>query len=527
MPQAHWVAVSVFVASLLPVAPALASTLVPPGNLTQSRWTTAGNPYILTGDVTIPAGQALLIDAGVRVEVQSGDVLTGGTDGVRTEFIVNGHLTIAGTADHPVVFTASATGGTWYGIRGDSAEALIVNYVVVTDALRCITATSSLSLFGARLEPTADGVGITQSSGEISVNAVYVKGGLTGFNLFEVSGYVSNIILERNTLYGMFLRGRGAQTLTITNATIHRAATAVFLLGDLDVDVRNSTITNFVQGGIEGSGITGVSLTHNNVYPAANAYRNITAGPSSISANPLFVSDTDFHLTIPSPLRDQGTNTSAPGNDADGQPRMTPENPFVDIGAYELTLPARPVVDAGVDRTLTADATGTATATLAGSATAGSFGTLTSVRWLEGTTVLGTNATLTTTLLGGRHILTLEATDNFGQTSTDSVTVDVLLSVAAPGPTGPPGPQGPAGPPGPQGEQGIQGPPGPAGPAGPQGPVGPQGPAGDALITGTVLLLTPGATPPNGFIRIGSTKLPMVNTAGKAALVDVVIYVKQ
>lgn len=57
--------------------------------------------------------------------------------------------------------------------------------------------------------------------------------------------------------------------------------------------------------------------------------------------------------------------------------------------------------------------------------------------------------------------------------------------------------------------------------------MGPQGPAGESLTTGAVLMLTAGATPPSGFVRIGATKLPMVNTAGKAALVDVVIYVKQ
>ena len=46
-------------------------------------------------------------------------------------------------------------------------------------------------------------------------------------------------------------------------------------------------------------------------------------------------------------------------------------------------------------------------------------------------------------------------------------------------------------------------------------------------MTGAVVMLTAGTTPPAGFTRIGTTKLPMVSATGKAALVDVVIYVKQ
>ena len=54
--------------------------------------------------------------------------------------------------------------------------------------------------------------------------------------------------------------------------------------------------------------------------------------------------------------------------------------------------------------------------------------------------MLGATARLTVSLIGGRHVLTLLATDNFNQTATDTVIVDVLLSVAGEGSTGPAGP---------------------------------------------------------------------------------------
>ena len=41
------------------------------------------------------------------------------------------------------------------------------------------------------------------------------------------------------------------------------------------------------------------------------------------------------------------------------------------------------------------------------------------------------------------------------------------------------------------------------------------------------MTLVEGATPPAGFVRLGSTKLPMLNPQGRLIVVDVAIYVKQ
>lgn len=542
MSQVRGLFVAVFVISLFVVVPAVASTTVPPGNLTTQTWTAAGSPYILTGDVTVPFGETLTIEAGTRVEVQASDASASGGFPNLIEFGVFGALVLNGTPANPVVFAPATTGGTWWGISlFQQQNGVAISNVVISGAFRSINTASSLSVVGARLESAPGGTGIDYAGAEIHLDAVHVIGGEVGLRLFQTSGSITNVIVERTTAQGIAIQHKGAEKLYVANSTIHNAFFGIGVTGDLDVDIRNTTITGSgVVGIIRLNGSTGsVTLSHNNVYPSTNAYQGIEAGPSSISVDPLFASATDFHLTSASPLIDKGTATLAPTFDADGRSRQTSDDPLVDIGAFEFLFPPDPVVNAGPDYVLTADATGRATATLSGSASAGSTATLTSVRWLEGTTVLGTGATLTTALVGGRHILTLEAVDNFGQTSTDTATVDVLLSVAAggvPGPTGPAGPAGPqgpagpagpAGPVGPRGPIGLTGPQGLAGPIGATGPQGPAGPAGDGLTTGAVLMLSAGATPPAGFVRIGSTKLPMVNNLGKAALVDVVIYVKQ
>ena len=255
-----------------------------------------------------------------------------------------------------------------------------------------------------------------------------------------------------------------------------------------------------------------------------------------MSVDPQFVAPLsgNFRLKFGSLLIDAGTDVNAPDYDADGNPRHTTSDPLVDIGAYEFVLPPDPIVNAGADQVVTAGDTGTASVTLAGTASAGGGASLAQVQWIEGTTVLGSGPTLTTSLGGGRHVLTLRATDNFNQTAIDSVIVDVLLSTAGaqgpmgpPGPPGPPGEQGPQGPPGPPGAQGLQGPPGEPGPQGLQGPPGERGPEGPGLVTGAVLTLVAGAAPPAGFVKIGTTKLAMLNLSGKPAVIDVAIYVKQ
>jgi hypothetical protein len=96
-----------------------------------------------------------------------------------------------------------------------------------------------------------------------------------------------------------------------------------------------------------------------------------------------------------------------------------------------------------------------------------------------------------------------------------------VCQVGPPGPSGPQGPQGPAGPEGPMGSQGAQG------PAGPEGPMGPQGRDGVGLTTGAVLFLRPGATPPAGFARIGTTKVPVLDDSGKLKSIDLEVFIKQ
>ena len=553
-------AVGVLVASLIPARPAAAATNVPPGNVTTQTWTAAGSPYVLSGDITIPSGETLTIEAGARVDVQPADASASGFAETLVEIVVEGALIVSGTGELPVRFSAlpnpTGSAGRWSGIR--SVGVATSTYMSITgaviygayDPVRSFLA--PLVVRNSYIEQFPGARGISQVDGEVTIDAVHVTGGANALGMSGAWGSITNVIAEEHHDRAIFVSNAAAAPLRIANVTIDSSRIGLFLVSPLNLDIRNSNISNSQQYGVYRFGETGgVAMTHNNVYPAANAYFNIEAGPSSISLHPRFVSGSNLRLKPDSPLINAGTTAEAPDHDADGHPRMTLLSPGVDIGAYEFTLPPPPTANAGPDQTVTADATGMASVTLTGSGAPSGWAQLSSRRWMKGTTVLNVNQwNVVTNLIGGRHILTLQVTDNFGQTTSDTVIVDVLLSVAtgAAGPQGPAGPPGPAGPAGPQGDigpqgpagadglqgpegqqgpQGLQGLPGAQGPAGPAGAPGPQGPPGEALTKGSILTLVAGSIPPPGFVQIGTVKLPMVNPAGKLIVIDAVVYRKE
>jgi len=71
--------------------------------ITNTTWTAANSPYILTDDVTINEGITLTIEPGVTVMGEIGTLLA-----------VNGRLEAIGTPSQPITFTSSID--SWAGL---------------------------------------------------------------------------------------------------------------------------------------------------------------------------------------------------------------------------------------------------------------------------------------------------------------------------------------------------------------------------------------------------------------------------
>lgn len=86
-------------------------TTILPGDVS-GTWTISGSPYNVTGDITIPNGETLIIEPGVTVNFQGFYI-----------FAVQGRLLAMGTQTDSIRFTASNTTEGWRGIRFISTPA--------------------------------------------------------------------------------------------------------------------------------------------------------------------------------------------------------------------------------------------------------------------------------------------------------------------------------------------------------------------------------------------------------------------
>jgi hypothetical protein len=348
--------------------PAMAAgTLVPGGDLPTQTWTEAGSPYVVQGDVTIPAGTVLTLQWGTIVQFAESDALASGDDVDRVELIVEGSLVVAGTSSQPVTMQPAigAAAGTWHGVivraTADSASIQFLRQFGAQDGIRSYAPGSTLAVSDSTFSRNANagifleagrpsitdveirdsgGSGLVtapSSSAAPTLNRITVAGsGIDGLRLAATSGTptLTNSTVGGNARYGIFKNGSGA-SLNVASSTFYENGRALVRNDSSSVTIRDSILANS-GGGDDPDCSGGLSSAGHNLIENASLCGAVDG------------SDLTGQDALLLPLADNGgpTRTQSPGS----------ESPAIDAGSDSC-----PAFDQrGVSRPADGDADGTA-----------------------------------------------------------------------------------------------------------------------------------------------------------------------
>jgi cysteine-rich repeat protein len=262
---------------LVPSA-AFAQTTIMGGNVINEVWSLSESPINVQGDITVPAGAFLEIEAGVVVRFATSDGAMSGGDPGECEMRVAGRLTVNGTATAPVVFDSTGTStGVWDGIilaAGSSASTIRHAHVREAEtALRVEATPTALE----DLVLTMNTFGIEALAPATVVRSIFQA------NVIGVRSLAGATSIDHSTFYSnsdAVVVDGGNTTITGTIITNH---------SDDAIDVNSGTAT----------------IRSSNVWSNGTMFEGtVTSDTTVFSANPIYVSaPTNLRLTSNSPSR--------------------------------------------------------------------------------------------------------------------------------------------------------------------------------------------------------------------------------
>ncbi len=324
------VVVGALAVAALAAGEARADTTITGGNIVNQTWTTAGSPYVVQGDITVPPGAFLTIEAGVVVKFASGDMQSSGLDASRTEMTINGTLSVNGTAASPVTIQGqTASSGIWYGIvLTGSATSATISHATIDNAYRGIftQSTGTVAITDTTVRGTSShGVYITAGAPTLSRVTVSDAAGYAIYVASTGAAAITDSLIVNNKNHAVLVSSTSSTGTSLTGCTLDNNASGYAVYSNNSsarVYVKNSIITGNSRGVYEYSGV--IQTSYSDVWGNTSYdYYGVSAGTGDLSSNPLYVGSGNRRLTSNSPARFAGDT----GSDIGALPYTTDATP--------------------------------------------------------------------------------------------------------------------------------------------------------------------------------------------------------
>ena len=224
-----------------------------------SARTWEGDVYAL-GDVTVPDGGSLEIEAGTYVKVFNDDLAATGADAARIELNVDGELIISGTEADPVTIHpwTQTTSEDWAGIYFSSdSEGGTFSYCTIGYAEFVIDSYAPIEIDDSTIRGASDAlVSIWNSTLDIDDSEISLSNG-DCIRLDDSDATIDDTVVDNCVGYGLYMSGNGALNITQSQ----------FLDGNVGAYVENNTTNGTISETLFDDNVIGLSY-YNSTKPA-------------------------------------------------------------------------------------------------------------------------------------------------------------------------------------------------------------------------------------------------------------------
>jgi hypothetical protein len=231
----------------------VAQTSVSGGIYSNTTWTLANSPYLITNNIVVFPGVTLTIEPGVEVLV-----MENGMSGTQYYIETRGQINMVGTPEAPITFrseTAPTTVGAWAGIKIKNSQggSINYNYVNMSNAVSCFDYDGTMPSL----------IQLNQCNFSYNGNAVLVG---------------TDIIAEDCIFIGNDMAVYGWSGFTFNNCKFDGNQTALLLYAS-SLNMNNCELRNNNSGlvlnsiSVEGTSVTNTIFENNEI-----AYNNANGG---------------------------------------------------------------------------------------------------------------------------------------------------------------------------------------------------------------------------------------------------------